>query len=192
MVQAGCPVQGRTLFTSLLHSWYHTHFHIYTDGSRLTNPPSVGAAIYIPSRLLATASITTAELFAIKEGLQFATTLAAPCSIALFSDSLSALQIIKSHRPHSHHNFTLIIHHLILHLTSLGHTIHLQWVPSHVSVMGNTMADRAAAEAHTQEPSLRTDVSELLTKSATKGLDPGLDVCTGGGGAIVFSCLQMK
>ncbi|XP_045132246.1 protein SERAC1-like [Portunus trituberculatus] len=32
------------------------------------------------------------------------------------------------------------------------------------------------AGGDTQEPSLRTDVSELLTKSATKGLDPGLDV----------------
>ncbi|MPC74055.1 hypothetical protein E2C01_068400 [Portunus trituberculatus] len=77
--KAGCPVQGRTLFISFLHTQYHTHFHIYTDGSCLTNPPSIGAAIYIPSRslatawqLLATASIITAELFAIKEGLQFA------------------------------------------------------------------------------------------------------------------------
>ncbi|MPC36509.1 hypothetical protein E2C01_029968 [Portunus trituberculatus] len=82
-VSLACPVQSRTLFTSLLHSQYHTHFQTYTDGSSLTNPPSVGAAIYIPSRSLATAwrlpataSITTAELFAIKEGLQFATTLA--------------------------------------------------------------------------------------------------------------------
>ncbi|MPC38691.1 hypothetical protein E2C01_032202 [Portunus trituberculatus] len=75
----GCLVQGRTLFTSLLHSQYHNHFHIYTTSSRLTNPPSVGAAIYIPARSLATASIITAELFAIKEGLYFATTLAVPC-----------------------------------------------------------------------------------------------------------------
>ncbi|MPC28045.1 hypothetical protein E2C01_021238 [Portunus trituberculatus] len=82
--KVSCPVQGRILFTSLLHSQYHTLFHIYTDGSRLTNPLSVGAAIYIPFRslatawqLLATASITTAKLFAIKEGLQFATTFAA-------------------------------------------------------------------------------------------------------------------
>ncbi|MPC50535.1 hypothetical protein E2C01_044364 [Portunus trituberculatus] len=31
-------LRGRTLFTSLLHSRYYTHFHIYTDGSRLTTP----------------------------------------------------------------------------------------------------------------------------------------------------------
>ncbi|MPC74802.1 hypothetical protein E2C01_069177 [Portunus trituberculatus] len=174
--KAGCPVQGRTLFTLLFHSRYHTHFHIYTDGNCLTNPPSVGAAIYISSRSLATAwrlsataSITTAKLFAIKEDLQFATTLATPCSIALFSNSLSALQIIKSHRPHSQHNLTLIIHHLIFHLTSLGHTIHLQWVPFHGSVMGNMVADRAAAEAHTH-PSpidLANDQTDFLTDFKT-------------------------
>ncbi|MPC36623.1 hypothetical protein E2C01_030088 [Portunus trituberculatus] len=48
---AGCPVQGKILFTSLLHSRYHNHFHIYTDISRSTNPLSVGAAIYIPTSL---------------------------------------------------------------------------------------------------------------------------------------------
>ncbi|MPC97000.1 hypothetical protein E2C01_092287 [Portunus trituberculatus] len=114
MVQSRLPSAGQNSIHLILHSRYLTHFHIYTDGSCLTTSPSVGTSIYIPSRslatawrLLATASITTAELFTIKEGLQFATTLAAPCSIALFSDSLSALQIVQSHRPHSHHLFLL-------------------------------------------------------------------------------------
>ncbi|MPC21834.1 hypothetical protein E2C01_014834 [Portunus trituberculatus] len=61
----------------------------------------------------------------------------------------------------SHHNLTLFIHHLI----SQQHNIHLQWMPSHVGVMGNTVTDRAAAEAHTH-PSpidLATDQTEFLT-----------------------------
>ncbi|MPC60174.1 hypothetical protein E2C01_054212 [Portunus trituberculatus] len=53
--KASCPVEGRTLFTSLLHSQYQNHFYIHTNGSRLTNPPSIGAAIYFLSRSLATA-----------------------------------------------------------------------------------------------------------------------------------------
>ncbi|MPC56557.1 hypothetical protein E2C01_050519 [Portunus trituberculatus] len=117
-----------------LHSSTHgttpTSPYTPTPPASLTLHPSVRPSTSPPGatvlRLPASASITTAELFAIKEGLQFATTLPTLCSIALFSDSLSALQIIKSHRPHSHLNLTLIIHHLILHLTSLGHTIHLQ------------------------------------------------------------------
>ncbi|MPC66108.1 hypothetical protein E2C01_060252 [Portunus trituberculatus] len=61
-------------------------------------------------------------------------------------------------------SLTLIIHHLILHLTFLRHNTNLQWVPSHVSVMGNTVANRAAAEAHTH-PShigLATDQTDSL------------------------------
>ena len=85
-------------------------------------------------KLPATASIITAEL-----ALPF----------ALFLDSLTALQIIKSHCPHSHHNLILIIHHLIFHLTSQGDNIHLQWVPSHVGVRGNMVTNRAEVEAYT-------------------------------------------
>ncbi|MPC67724.1 hypothetical protein E2C01_061907 [Portunus trituberculatus] len=162
------------------HSSTHSTTTTFTSTpmatASLTLHPLVQSVIYIPSRSLATdwrlpatASITTAEMFAIKEGLQFATTLAAPCSLSLFSDSFSTLQIIKSHRPHSHHNLTLIIHRLILQLTSLGHTIHLQWVPAHVSVIGNTVADRAVAEAHTHPSStdLATDQTDFLTDPKT-------------------------
>ena len=52
------------------------------------------------------------------------------------SDSLSALQIITSHSPHSPHPHHSSSPHPPL--TSLGHNIRLQWVSSHVSVMGNS------------------------------------------------------
>ncbi|MPC35988.1 hypothetical protein E2C01_029428 [Portunus trituberculatus] len=97
----------------------------------------------------------------IVDGVEYKTPLA--------KNSLSALQIIRFHFPHSHPNITCIIDHLILHLTSLGHNIHLHWVPSHVSVMGNMMADRAAAEVHTN-PSptdLATDQTDSLTDLKT-------------------------
>ena len=169
-------MQGRTLFNTLLHTQYLHHFQIYTDGSRHHDPPSVGAALYVPSRSLATAwrlpptaSILTAELFAIREGLHYALSLASPCSIALFSDSLTALQLIHSHCPRSHHHLTFSIHHLLFQLTTSGRTIHLQWVPSHVGVVGNTVADKAAAQAHSHPTTvdLPTDQTDLLTDLMT-------------------------
>ena len=50
-----------------------------------------------------------------------------------------------------------------------GYTTHLQWVPSHVGVVGNTVADRAAAEAHshlnTVDPP--TDQTDFLANHRT-------------------------
>ena len=66
-------VKGRIIFNNLLHTQYQNSLHIYTDGSRLPAPLSVGAAIYSPQhctatawRLPASASILMAELFAIR------------------------------------------------------------------------------------------------------------------------------
>ena len=169
--KGACPARGRTIFNTFIHTQYNNTFNIYTDGSRIPFPPSVGAAVYIPSKSLATAwrlpdtaSILTAELFAIREGLTFATTLP-PCAVTLFSDSLSALQLLSRHRPHTHHSLVFSIHLLLLRLLSSGFSPHLQWVPSHIGVVGNTVADKAAAEAHSHPSpiTLQTDQTDLLT-----------------------------
>ena len=60
---------------------------------------------------------------------------------------LIALQLILRHCSKTHHSLCFTIHHLLLPLSSSDSSIHLQWVPSHVGVMSNTVADRAAAEA---------------------------------------------
>ena len=180
--KAACPVRGRSSFNMLLHTTYKNTFHIYTDGSRIPSPPSVGAAIYIPSRTLATAwrlpataSILTAELFAVREGLTFATTLP-PCAITLFCDSLSALHLLRRHRPNTHHSLVFSIHQLLLRLLSSGFSPHLQWVPSHIGVVGNTVADKAAAEAHSHPspialPTDQTDQLTLLRTACTQHWD---------------------
>ncbi|MPC51186.1 hypothetical protein E2C01_045027 [Portunus trituberculatus] len=141
--QAHTPFVDRALsfFTTF---WYHNHFHIYTNGSRLPDPYH---CLEVVSHCLHHHSRT----------------------ICYQRDSLSTLHIIRFYCPHSHHNLTLIIHHLILHLTSLGHDIHLQLLPSDVGVMGNTMAIRAVAEVHTH-PSfidIATDQTDSLTDLKT-------------------------
>ena len=88
-----------------------------------------------------------------------------PCSVAIFVDSLSALQLIQLHRPRSHHSIIFSIHLLLHQLVTSGYDIHLQWVPSHIGVVGNSVADRAAAGAHSH-PSpidLPTDLTDFLT-----------------------------
>ncbi|MPC35346.1 hypothetical protein E2C01_028768 [Portunus trituberculatus] len=91
MVQGQMPNTDKT-FLPLINT-YQNSLHLQTDGSHLR---SVDAAIYIlqlpvPGVLPASASILTAELFAIKEGLKFAINYIPPCTATLFTDSLTAL-----------------------------------------------------------------------------------------------------
>ncbi|XP_050724067.1 uncharacterized protein LOC127002297 [Eriocheir sinensis] len=154
--KADCPHQGKALFLTLLSTKYRDTFFIFTDGSHIPSPPSTSAAIYLPTlhtstnwKLQPHTTILGAELFAIREGLTAATTLPPHLSVSLFTDSLTSLQLISTHRPHTHHTLCFAIHSLLAQLTSGGRRVHLQWVPSHIGIMGNTVVDQAANLAHT-------------------------------------------
>ena len=149
--KAHCSVQGRILFNILLHTWYHNSLHIYTDGSRLSPPPSVGIAIYTPLhsiatawRLPASASILMAELFAVS-GPQVCHPPPTLCSIILLSDSLTSLQLTV--------NITALEHTTPFSPFTFSNCPLLAFQSTfsgspHVGFMGNTVVDRAAAEAH--------------------------------------------
>ena len=86
-------------------------------------------------------------------------------SATLFTDSLTALQLIASLSPKTYHSLYLHMHQFIHQLKTLSAEVHLQWVPSHIGAVGNTVSDRAANETHSH-PSpidLKTDQTDLLT-----------------------------
>ena len=156
--KADCPDRGRTLFLSLFHSVYRDYTSIFTDGSCVPSPASTSAAFYVPSlqvtttwRLHPKVTILGAELFAIREGLAFALSSLPPhVPLALFTDSLTALRLLSAPRPRTHLSLCFAIHTLLLRLSSGGRLVRLQWVPSHVGISGNAIADRAANLAHSQ------------------------------------------
>ena len=94
--------QVKQIFSFLAFNEF-THFvKIYSDGSKQQNG-SVGAAIYVDDisatfswRLEPVHSILTAELYAILQGILFAVNHLNNQNIVIFTDSLSALEIIQN------------------------------------------------------------------------------------------------
>ena len=119
----------------------------YTDGSKTDS--GVGCAFICDSArrsftLPAAATIYTAELLAIYKALCFIQ-VGENFQHVIFTDSLSSLVALKNFYPSDP-----IVQDIVLLLTSLKQedkTVTLCWVPSHVGILGNELADAAAREA---------------------------------------------
>ncbi|CAF2078564.1 unnamed protein product, partial [Rotaria magnacalcarata] len=144
---------------------FPNYIEIYTDGSKTSD--YVGAAIYIPSRsitvnwqLNAQHSIVAAELFAIKQAMQWIwegySSYEESSQFVILSDSLSSLMIIQKLSLTTYRQLVTTIHSLMLKLNSKGIIVALQHVPAHCGVRGNEIVDAAAKMAY------RNDKSALL------------------------------
>ena len=137
--------------------YFREHKHIadiemYTDGSKDVN--GVGAGFgsfdnmrhnrFFRRKLNSLSSVFTAELYAIKSALLLAR-LHQNRSIVIYSDSRSALQAIQ--KLESTNNLVQEIITLIKSLAEQQTIILLCWIPSHVGIEGNELADKAAKDA---------------------------------------------
>lgn len=146
------------LFQQLDNTRYQHHTKLYTDGSHSPTLPSTAAAVYLPAtatcktwRLPAVTDVLTAELFAILQALTLLhTTLRQHPRAVIYTDSLSSLHLILSRHPPTSTNIVHTIQQTLLHLTTQGWEIVLQWVPSHTNIRGNEIADSAAKMALTE------------------------------------------
>lgn len=139
----------------------------FTDGS-VGEDGSAGAAFVLGQqatsmRLSQGASIMQAELAAILGALRHAS-LSPQSRVILNSDSLSALQVLKSG---SLKDNKWLITSILLEagvLASQGKTVLLHWVPSHVGLRGNEMADREANVAR-QIPDITLNIIPSWAKT---------------------------
>ena len=138
------------LFQSLfvqLKSCYPDHRAVYTDGSKAENRVAAATTsnkLSAQVRFSCNASIFTAELQALKMGLN----LAKNCDgdhFILFTDSLSSLQALDSNN--CDHPFVQDILKLFNDCLSVNKKVVLTWVPSHVGIKGNKKADELAKQA---------------------------------------------
>ena len=118
---------------------------IFTDGSKTVN--HVGCAYVIGNNIVnhqlhVSFSVFTAEATAIFIALKYILSQQRK-KFMIYSDSMSVLVSIKSPN-HRTHPLVLKIIELLHSLEKRGYIIHLCWIPGHVGIKGNELADIAA------------------------------------------------
>jgi len=114
---------------------------IYTDGSK--NNDQYGSAVVTRNNKYKFkchnyCSVFTTELFAIKKALELRET----TKTIIYTDSLSAVHAIMNNK-----NKNPLVQQIQNDLNSNNKTTILCWIPSHVGIVGNELADKCAKEA---------------------------------------------
>ena len=166
--QSDSPHVIRSESLLYLEKWSN-HFQIFTDGSKKDD--LCACAFYIPAlkfhrkfRLSDSSSIFEAELLANLKALDFLVE-KPPFQAVILSDSLSALQAIQDGGLYI--LVKEIMYSLFL-LSNRGIDISFAWVPSHVGIVANEMADKYAKQGlYHDEPDFELlpdvdDVSNII------------------------------
>ena len=132
---------------------FQSHKHmadleIYTDGSKIQSKVGSGYVIKrgnsvrkVPLRVRDHSSVFVAELFAIRVALLDIKKYR-DLSCIIYSDSRSALQAIE--KLYSDHPLVQVIQESVFKYSQQGLFVSFCWVPSHVGIEGNTLADESA------------------------------------------------
>ena len=154
---------------------YQSHRHIYTDGSVLENN-NTGAAFYIPAlkveksfSLGKNVSIFTAEIVAIILALDYLISYPKTLlNVVFFVDSKSVLFALESFNLETRPDFVIEAIHHIHCLRINGTDITFCWVPSHVGIHGNEVADSLARKgANSSKTSTKINVSLSMKEAYT-------------------------
>ncbi|GBO30562.1 hypothetical protein AVEN_112900-1 [Araneus ventricosus] len=130
---------------------------IYTDGSKNEENQS-GSGIYIKSprevrkiklRNPDSCSVFRSELLAIEAGLEAILNENNYGTVWILSDSRSSIQHLNDWNNVGDRTCISILN-LLRHI-GVDHEVHLQWIPSHVDIYGNEVADNLAKQG-TVEP----------------------------------------
>ena len=127
--------------------------HVFTDGSKDPDKQNTGAAFVIPSlgiregfKCNPILSVFTTELIAIEHAINWITDNNIIESV-IFTDSLSSVQALRAGKSRTRPDKINRILTLLDSAKSKGNVIQIEWIPSHVDIEGNEMADFTAKNA---------------------------------------------
>ena len=167
-------VYNNQTFLNYTEEQYSDFTILFTDGSKQKESArySAAAGLYSPLHNLSICwklrpehSVISTELYAISKALQFSLD-NNMSKVVIFSDSMSALQLICSPR-NSYINIVSKIKRLLISLNQQK-TVHLHWVKAHCGINGNEMADKTANKGHANDRSEKYDLCELEYYSILK------------------------
>jgi kelch-like protein 2/3 len=134
----------------LIDTEYQNFLIIYTDGSKDPQNNTHGCAFVIPElkvskgfKLQSHMSIFMCELTAIFLALNWIQDFK-PLNTVIFVDSLSALQAIKGSIYKVKNSIIYDIYNIFTSLSNIGINVILEWIPSHVGILGNEIAGKEA------------------------------------------------
>ena len=136
----------------LKSNWEH-YLQIYTDGAQDPKTRKSGFAFFIPDfqivklkRLAEGVSVYTTELTAIIWALQWVEEVRMRRAV-ICSDSASVLMALRDNNPGARPDLVVELLTLLYRIEQDGGKIGFLWVPAHVGVEGNEMADLTAKRA---------------------------------------------
>ena len=140
------PPHWRQLFFDLLLS-YSPRVPVYTDGSAMGG--AVGCGVYSPlfslkARLPSGASVFTAELYALYAAVRYVSRVEG--SFVIFTDSLACISALRSLDAPAHYLISWLFEALAA--LPFGKLV-VEWVPGHVGIPGNEVADSLAKSSLT-------------------------------------------
>lgn len=159
------------IFNHILNSRFADYLVIYTDASKNQITGATGYGIYIPqaniriSRKVSSYNqIMAAELLAIMHALTLSSSLSSS-RILILSDSLSGLNHLKRPGINNLDRTSLSIKSLLQSLKCANINTVIAWIPGHVGIVGNTIADDLAklgTQRATQSNHLRVHYNNIV------------------------------
>ncbi|GBL86271.1 putative RNA-directed DNA polymerase from transposon BS [Araneus ventricosus] len=169
------PALMKQMALQLINEIPGVDIQIYTDGSKNEENQS-GSGIYIKTprevrkiklRNPDNCSVFRSELLAIEAGLEAILNENNYRAVWILSDSRSSIQHLKDWNNVGDRTSISILK-LLRHI-GVDHEVHLQWIPSHVDIYGNEVADNLAkqgtAEPLCSTPSLTFDEIYSIRKN---------------------------